>query len=231
MTLQGRLCHVTTEYASVHISQRFELHMSSNVGAPTLGILVITCNRPEYSYSIPSGRFELFCSPSGQLRAVQGWFVLVFGAPTHNTQAGSFSLLLNCPQCPTGQYQPGSAQPNCLSCPVGQYGPTLGRVVCLNCPAGSYQPAEGQVNCTYCPLGRSGSAQGQQACVPCDGGYFANATGLVNCYPCPLGTFSVRDPNNPNGPTNCTACPAGSFGDSTRAASCKQCVAGVLCCL
>jgi hypothetical protein len=158
--------------------------------------------------------------------------------------------VVECSQCPTGQFCPGNgaryncaegtysnggilmaAQSSCQNCPIGTFNSFSGstRQGCISCAAGTASNISGAVSetaCRACPPGRFAVVPGMAYCSPCPAGSYSDAIGsadLSSCTLCPLNTYSYV--LAATDASTCSPCPAGSRTASTGASSSLMCVA------
>jgi hypothetical protein len=121
--------------------------------------------------------------------------------------------------CPTGTYNPLTAQSNCSDCPAGFYCPnTATSDLLLDCPKGSFCP-KGTTTPTKCGKGTfNNEYNGKSAadCKPCTPGYYCKDDGLVDpSDKCSQGYYCIKgaELDAPESYINGTAgpCPVGHY--------------------
>ncbi|KAI1733257.1 EGF-like domain-containing protein [Ditylenchus destructor] len=146
-----------------------------------------------------------------------------------------------CALCPTGQYQPQTAQMSCFSCPsnmpvtegIGSIEPSECKArcepghffnvehnSCEACGYGFYQPSNGAFECLPCGIGKTTletiSTQEDDCRDECPDGEQLIKSGT--CQPCPIGTYRTKGVDK-----HCQECPPGTTTEGTNTVKRTEC--------
>ncbi|KAH3741464.1 hypothetical protein DPMN_048189, partial [Dreissena polymorpha] len=143
---------------------------------------------------------------------------------TYNSEEGKQSLM-DCVDCPAGQYCYTSDGTTGNICPIGSHCP-VGSPSPVMCLPGTYTNVTGQAACAVCPAGFQ--CVGGSSVVPCSQGqYCPQGTGLTT-QPCPIGTYGHSE--GLANSTECTPCSTGTYCDTTGLTQpAGNCSAGYFC--
>ena len=94
--------------------------------------------------------------------------------------------ILQCEDCPPGQWHDTGNDWGCHKCRAGHYCPTYKSIAQTPCPVGTYSALEWAVSCTPCSIGYvQGNTGGTKCTSYCDVGDYSNseASGCLACGP------------------------------------------------